>query len=144
MGGNIVNMPKPKIIRKVALSFFRDKKLLMVRSENQQEVFYSLGGTVEAGESDEQCLVREVLEEVGCEVDKASLKFMKEFEDVAHGRKNTLVNIRVYEGDLLGEPQPSSEIVEIAYFDSSVDPKHLSQIAKTKIFPWLKEKGYVN
>lgn len=134
----------PKIIRKVSLAVFKDKKLLVVRSDDQSEVFYSLGGTIEEDESEIDCLAREVKEEISCEVDRSSLEFLAEFEDVAHGRENTLVNIKMYKGNLIGEPEASSEVVEIGYFDSQTDQKHLSEIAIKKIFPWLKDAGYIN
>lgn len=137
-------MDQPRIIRKVSLAVFKDKKMLVVRPKANPEVFYCLGGTVEKGESDVECLLREVKEEVGCEVDKGSLKFLAEFEDLAHGRENTLVNIRLFAGSLIGEPIPDSEIVEIDYFNSKVNPAKLSAIAINKMFPWLKEKGYIS
>lgn len=133
-----------KIINKVALAVFKDKKLLQVRSHKQNEVFFTLGGKIEKGESEIDCLKREVKEEIDCEVDESSLKFLHEFEDVAHGKDKALVNISMYEGKLIGEPQPTSEVVEIGYFDSTSDKKHLSEIAQRRIFPWLKNNGYVN
>lgn len=133
-----------KIIKKVALAVFKDKKLLQVRTSKQEVVFYTLGGKVKEGESDLQCLKREVWEEVGCSLDEATLKFLHEFEDVAHGKDNTLVNIRLYEGKLVGKPKPQSEVVEIGWFDTKSDKEHLSEIAQRKIFPWLKEHGYIN
>ena len=64
-----------KIISKVALAVFRNKKLLCVRSHKNAEVFYCLGGTVEESESDEEALRREVREEMGCEMgDKVELQ----------------------------------------------------------------------
>lgn len=133
-----------KVIRKVALAVFKDRKLLQVRSHKQNSVFFALGGKIEKGESEITCLKREVKEEVGCELDEASLKFLHEFEDIAHGKEGDLVNIRLYEGKLIGEPKPSSEIAEIGYFDSSSDKKNLSTIAQRTIFPWLKAHGYIN
>lgn len=132
-----------KIIGKVALAVFKKKKLLQVRTHQQEQVFYTLGGKVEEGESEIECLKREVREEVGCEVDESSLKFLHEFEDVAHGKEDTLVNIRMYMGNLIGEPKPTSEVSEIGYFDSNSDKRHLSEIAQRQIFPWLKEHGYI-
>lgn len=141
-----------KIIKKVALAVFKDevnsygertKKMLQVRTKSQKEVFYTLGGKIEEGESDIDCLKREVKEEIGCEVDESSLKFLKEFEDIAHGDQDML-NVKVYAGNLIGEPKPSSEVVEVGWFDSNSDPKNLSTIAKRTIFPWLKEQGYIN
>lgn len=132
------------IIRKVALAVFKNKKLLQVRTGKQKNVFYTLGGKIEEGESEIECLKREVKEEVGCGVDESSVNFLAEFEDVAHGKGEDLVNIRMYEGKLVGSPKPSSEVVEIGWFDSQSDKKHLSVIAQRTIFPWLKENGYIN
>ena len=133
-----------KTIQKIALAVFKDKKMLLVRSAKQKEVFYTLGGKLEEGETEIECLKREVKEEIGCEVDKKSFKFLKEFEDVAHGKGGALVHIKMYEGKLIGSPKPSSEIVEIGYFDTNSDKKHLSEIAQRTIFPWLKKHGYIN
>lgn len=132
-----------KIIKKVALAVFKDKKLLQVRSYKQKEVFFTLGGKMEEGESEIECLKREVKEEIGCKIDEKTLKFLTEFEDVAHG-KDALVNIRMYEGKLIGDPKPISEVVEIGYFDYGSDKRHLSEIAQRTIFPWLKMNGYIN
>src|SRR3989344_6599929 len=97
------------IIRKVALAVFENKKLLQVRTGRQRNVFYTLGGKIEEGESDMECLKREVKEEVGCGIDESSVKFLAEFEDVAHGKGDAMLNVRMYEGKLAGEPKPSSE-----------------------------------
>ena len=132
-----------KLIKKVALAIFKDKKILQVRTNKQEKVFYTLGGKIEKGESDLECLKREVKEEIGCEIDESSLKFLAEFEDLAHGEQ-AMLNVRVYAGKLIGKPKPSSEIVEIGYFDSNSDPKNLSVIAKRTIFPWLKMQGFIN
>ena len=132
-----------KVIKKAALAVFKDKKMLQVRTKDQEEVFYTLGGKYEAGEDDIACIKREIKEELGCEVDESSLKFLGEFEDEAHGVEARL-NLKLYEGKLIGEPKPSSEIVEIGYFDTNSDPKNLSVIAKRTIFPWLKKLGYIN
>ncbi|MBI4035322.1 NUDIX domain-containing protein [Candidatus Daviesbacteria bacterium] len=133
-----------KAIKKVALAVFKDKKMLQVRSKKQPEVFFTLGGKLEKGESDLDCLKREVKEEINCEIDPNSINFLKEFEDIGHGKGGDLVNIKMYEGKLLGIPSPSSEIAEIGYFDSTSDEKHLSVIAQRTIFPWLKEHGYIS
>lgn len=133
-----------KIIQKVALAVFKDKKLLQVRSGKQENVFFTLGGKLIEGESEINCLKREVKEEVGCRPEESSIKFLHEFEDVAHGKDKTLVNIRMYKGKLIGEAKPSAEVVELDYFDTRSDKKHLSEIARRKIFPWLRQHGYIN
>jgi len=132
-----------RIIKKVALAVFKDKKMLQVRTNKHEKIFFTLGGKFEEGEDDLACLKREVKEEIDCEIEPNSIKFLKEFEDVAHGYEDTLLNVRLYEGNLIGEPKPSSEIVEIKYMDSK-DKENLSVIAKRTIFPWLKKHGYIN
>lgn len=116
---------------------------MMVRESQNEEVFYTLGGTIEKGESGIECLEREVREEVNTHIKEGSPNFLKEFEAVAHGKENTLVNIKLYEGELADEPTPSAEIVEVQYFDSSVDRKHLTPIT-ILMFEWLKGHEFIN
>ncbi|MCL4366346.1 NUDIX domain-containing protein, partial [Patescibacteria group bacterium] len=130
-----------QIVKKIALAVFKDKKMLQVRSKKNPDVFYTLGGKVEKGEDDISCLKREVKEEIDCGIDESSIKFLTEFEDVAHGKDQNLVNIKMYKGKLIGTPRPFSEIAEIGFFDSNSDKKHLSVIAQRTIFPWLKKHG---
>lgn len=148
---NYPKMPKPannnqvRLIRKVALAYFKDKKVLMGRDNKNDEVFIMIGGKVEEGETDEKCLVREVKEELDVEIDRNSISFLQEFNGPAHGKdKNVILNIRLYEANIIGEPHLTQEIVEIQYFDSKTDKKHISEIGQTQIFPWLKEHGYIN
>jgi len=128
----------------VALAIFKGGKLLQVRTKSQEKVFFTLGGKIEERESEIDCLKRETKEEIGCEIDEQSIKFLTEFEDVAHGKNGAMLNIKMYGGKLIGEPKPSSEVVEIGYFDTNSDKKNLSTIAQRTIFPWLKEQGYIN
>ena len=133
-----------RIIKKIAFAFFKNKKILLVRSMDEESVFYTLGGKSKNGEDDIPCLKREVFEEIGCRIDESSIKFLKEFEDIAHRRKDTLLNIRLYEGKLIGEPKKRSEIAEIGFFDSNSPKENLSEIAQRKIFPWLQIQGFIN
>ena len=139
---NVMNKFLASPIKKVALAHFKKGKMLQVRTSSQEQVFYTLGGKYEPGEDDYACIKREVKEEVNCEVIEKSVKFLKEFED--ENDEGGVLNIRLYKGELIGEPKPSSEIVEIGWFDSNSDPKNLSLIAKRTIFPWLKMHGYIN
>lgn len=135
---------EPKIIKKIGFGIFKDKKILMVRSHKNTEVFYLIGGKVEEGENDEECVTREVKEEIGVDIIPGTLKLLTEFNGPADGRENTLLDMKFYTGEFTSNPTPSREIAELGYFDSEADPKHMSVISKTQILPWLKEKGYIN
>ena len=136
-------MSDQTIIYKTALAVFKDRKMIMVRTTKNKHVFYTLGGKIEKGEDGIDCLHREVKEEAGATIKEGSLKLLRQFEAPAYGRENTLVNIELYQGELEEEPTPSSEVVEIRYFDSTVNPKHLTEIT-FEMFKWLKANDYIN
>jgi len=133
------------ILRKAALAHIKDRKLLMVRDFTRPEVFLTLGGKIEEGETDVECLHREVLEEVGCKIEPGSVKFLGEFEAPAHNKPDVIVNIRLFAGELASEPTPSSEVVELKYVDSSVEKKYLEgNIVGHQIVAWLKQHDLIN
>ena len=136
-------MDTPVIIRKIALAHIKDRKVIMVRSAKNDEVFYMLGGKLENDESEIECLRREVKEEISASIITNSLKFLHEFEGSAHGKENTTVNINLYTGEIIGEPMASNEIAEVQYFDASVDRKHLG-VVSIQILDWLREHDYIN
>src|SRR5262245_45197239 len=131
-----------KIIRKVGLAVFKNQQVLMVQTEFGKDAYYFLGGKIEAGESDLDCLLREVKEEADAEVDQNSLTFLGEFEAAAHGRENTVVIMRLYQGQLTTQPKPSSEVIGIVYCDSSLALEHHTELS-TKVFAFLKEKNLI-
>ncbi len=130
-----------KIIHKIALAVIKDRKCLLVRSSGK-EAFYSLGGKIEGNETDEECMVREVMEEIGCEIEKSSLKYQGSFEAPAHGKVNTLLKLKLYTGVIIGEPVATSEIEEIGYFDSAI-PERFQSPMQRLTFADLKEKGLI-
>lgn len=137
-------MSEKKTIRKAALLVFKDNKVMLARSKKNAEVFYMLGGKFELGESDEECLRREVMEEIGCEIVPGSLKFLHEFSAVPYGKgkEDTFLIERAYAGKIIGEPMAQSEVAEIRYFDTSIDKKHLTPMSE-KILIWLKQHDYI-
>jgi 8-oxo-dGTP diphosphatase len=134
---------EPVIIQKVALAVFKEGRIIMARNHNKT-AFFNLGGKIEPGESDIDCLQREVMEEAAAHVDVSSLKFLAEFEAPPYNRPHDILRMRLYEGRLQDEPTPSAEVAELQYFDSSVDPHLLTPITRDHIFPWLKAQGLIN
>lgn len=130
-------------ITKVGLAVFKDRKILMARSGRNAEIFYTLGGKVEAGESDELCVAREVREEASTEITPGSLKFLKEFRAPAHDKPGTIVILRLYTASLVSEPTPANEVAELAYLDTTSNEKHFSDLSR-EVFIWLRKNDYIN
>ena len=120
-----------RVIKVVAYAVVENRRLLMVRKRYTAKFMFP-GGKFNAGESDLDCLVREVHEELGCKVDTDTVHFLGEFMTQAANEPNTQLIARVYKGQLLGDPAPSNEIEEIAW---------LSHDGKTKwaIAPLISE-----
>ncbi len=133
-----------KIIRKVGVAIIKDRKILLARSKKNVEVFYLPGGKYEANETDIECMQRELKEELDTTAKIETVKFLKEFNGVAHGKdSNTKLFTKLYICELVSNPKASSEIAEIRYFDSSIDAKHKSILGE-KIIIWLKQNDYIN
>lgn len=98
------------------------------------------GGQLEE-DSEIECLNREIKEELDCGIDMDSIKYIDTYEDAAAdpGRD---VMIKLYQGNLIGEPKPSSEIGALRWIgkDDINNPK-VSPIIKNKIIPDLIKMG---
>ncbi|HUD03898.1 MAG TPA: NUDIX domain-containing protein [Candidatus Paceibacterota bacterium] len=86
----------------------------------------------------EECLKNEIDEELNCEVDFTSLKFIAEYIDVAAGKPDKDVSIKLYVAKLIGIPTPSTEIKFLHWIGKN-DQKNMrvSQIIRNKIIPDL-------
>lgn len=127
-------------IVKYGLLLVKDKKFLIAK-EKGTDLFLMPGGRPEKNESPEECLIREIMEEIGCEVIRKSIKFFGEFEDIAVNDPGKLVNIKLYTADVKGKPKANSEIEELKWFGRGDDAKVLSPLIKNKILPAVLEKG---
>ncbi len=129
-----------KLIKKSAMAVIRDNKLLVVRKKGSRD-YLMPGGKPEKGESAVEALRRELLEEISCSVDDASLALLGHFEDFTSDGKSR-VAIDLFTGGIAGEPKPSSEIEELKWISAadSINP-FLTPIVKKQILPFLIEKG---
>ncbi len=109
-------------------------------TEKSVTQFLMPGGKLEE-KSDIECLQREIEEELACEVDIKSLELIGEYTDVAAtpGRD---VMIRLYQGKLIGNPTPSTEIGALHWIGrGDLTNEKVSPIIRNKIIPALVEKG---
>ena len=74
---------------------------------------------------------------------KFSIVFFGEFEDNAANEPNTLISMKVYVGEVIGEPTISSEIEEQKWFGRNESPEILSPIIRNKIFPALVRENII-
>jgi len=129
-------------IDKLAFIELRDRKVLETKSKGK-ETWYIPGGKRDAGESDEQALVREIKEELNVDIDPATIVHYGTFEAQAHGKsEGTMVRMTCYEAKYSGELQPSAEVELMDWFNYS--KKSLTSPVDQLIFDDLKRKNLID
>ncbi len=126
-------------INKIAGIVIRNKELLVTR-EKGEKVFFALGGRLEPGETELECLRRELDEEINCK--PINPKQFQIFEGQAHDPTKT-IRISCYFCELEGEAKPGHEIEEIAWVDKDYKEKGitLGHMLDAEIVPELIRKG---
>lgn len=103
-------------IDKVAFVHVRDGAILITRSHGK-DAYYIPGGKREAGESDQDTLIREILEELQVAINPATIERLGEFTAQAHGKpEGVLVTMKCYDGEFDGTPIAANEIAEVTWF----------------------------
>lgn len=125
-----------------AALIFRDGKILITQRHADSHLgglWEFPGGKRERNETFEQCLVREIREELGVEISANKL-----FEEIVHAYPNKTVRLKFFSCRLVhGEPQPlgcaalkwigESELNNYKFPDA--DAKLLLKLKKTPEFP---------
>jgi len=93
------------------------------------------GGRLEE-DNDLECLRNEIKEELNCQIDESSLAVIGEYQDVAAGRPDRQVQIKLYHGRLIGTPKPSTEIKYLHWIGKAdaTNPR-VSPIIRREIIP---------
>lgn len=128
-------------IDKLAYIYIQDKKVLVTLSKGK-DAWYIPGGKREAGETDEQALIREVQEELSVALLPETIEFYGTFEAQAHGKpEGTLVRMSCYLAEFEGELTAAAEIEKFEFF--SYAQKNLTSFVDYLIFDDLKEKELI-
>lgn len=128
---------------KVGVLILRGNRLLLCRKSRDTSKLILPGGRIEAGESDLECLARELCEELG-EVALRNVEYVGTYEDRAALDDPTVVKtlrIALYRGDLVGAPTPASEVTDLVWFGPDSDVAELTPIFVNRILPDLLTRG---
>ena len=126
-------------IDKIAYVRIENGKALSARSKGKTK-FYFPGGKREAGELDEETLIREIAEELTIAITPATIQYIGTFQAQADGHPSgVMVKMTCYSAEYGGEIKPSNEIEEIRWLNYA-DIDLVSEVDKI-IFRFLKERG---
>src|ERR1700693_2108511 len=119
---------------KAGLLYVKDGLVLLCRKKHTTSLLILPGGTLESGETAEECLRRECREELG-EVEVSNLHHLGDYESAAAGQDGKTVQIELYAGELRGSPAAHSEIEELVWFGPEDDAAQLAPSLRDVIFP---------
>jgi hypothetical protein len=113
-------------------------------------VYKVIWWTIHQGESDIQCLKREVMEEIGCDIVIDSLSFLWEYVAPAAQQPDRDVSIKLYEWKTIQTPQaqisdPDQDAISCVWIDPDPSITWLQPniIFRTNILPDLIERKIV-
>lgn len=103
------------IIDKIAWIHIANGQILCARSKGK-DTYYLPGGKREAGETDEETLAREIVEEISVQIKSKTVSYFGSFEAEAHGKaEGVTVKMTCYIADFEGTLAPASEIEELSW-----------------------------
>ena len=97
---------------RIAGIIIKDGKILLVKGRGFEHL-WTPGGKVDGDETDEECLRRELKEEIG--VDLIEAKFFKEYDGVSFYTPVQKLKQRIYLVKVSGEIKPDMEIEDFVW-----------------------------
>ncbi len=132
-----------ELIDKLAWVHIENRKILSTRSKGK-DAWYIPGGKREAGESDQEALIREVTEELTVDLIPETITYLNTFKAQAHGKpEGVFVQMTCYTAEYKGDLAPATEIEEMSWLTSDADPAVLSPVDRI-IFAYLKERNLID
>lgn len=124
---------------KAGLLAVREGRVLLCRKKHTTSLLILPGGVIEPGESWEECLRREVAEELAG-VTLGAVERLGRYESPAAVPGKT-VAVELFKGELTGEPRAASEIKELVWFGAEDAAELLAPSLRETIFPDLARRG---
>lgn len=130
---------EPKIRTRIAGVVIRDNKLLLLKGKGY-EYFWTPGGKVDGKESNEECLRRELKEEIG--VNLFVMKLFKKYDGVSFFNPDIKQKQVVYLIEIDGEIKPNKEIEDYIWMSKEdyENKKYNTQTDDNIIIDLIKEK----
>ena len=122
---------------RIVAALIRDDagRVLLVRKRGTT-AFMQPGGKRDPGEDDVAALSREIAEELGCRVVRASIRPLGEFDAVAANEPGFRVQASLYGIDVTGDIAPSREIDETIWIDPAAPPEIvLAPLTRDHVLP---------
>lgn len=128
------------MIIKYAAVIIQDGKLLLVRKKGTK-IFISPGGKPNPGETEKDCLCREVREELGVIMTSAEI-YRTDYSISVFEDDN--IKVTSYLVEISGKPVPSSEIEEIRWVSvADVPSLSVGSIFRDGVIPQLIARGMI-
>ena len=122
---------------KIVAALIRDDagRVLLVRKRGTT-AFMQPGGKREPGEDDVAALAREIAEELGCCMVRASIRPLGEFDADAANEPGRRVHARLYGIDVTGDFAPNREIDAMVWIDPVAPPDiPLAPLTRDHVLP---------
>ena len=110
------------------------QQLLLVRKHNTR-FFMQVGGKLEPDEAPEQCILREIAEEIGCQA--KIVQAVGRFETAAANEPDHLLVSHVFQVELDSTPQIAAEIAELKWIDLDDQTTPLAPLTREIVLPWV-------
>jgi mutator protein MutT len=131
-------------IHKAGAILIQDRKLLVTRSKGKQ-VFVAPGGKLEAGETPQQALIRELAEELQLCVTAADLTEVGTFYALAAGNETKQLRMDVFMvNHWEGAITIDNEIEEIRWVTTATQGINLGSIFEHDVIPELKAMDLID
>ncbi|HFK5529114.1 TPA: NUDIX domain-containing protein [Elizabethkingia anophelis] len=132
-----------KQLHTAGLITLKDKKLLLAFSKNKQ-AWYLPGGKIDAGESSEEALIREIHEELNLTLKAEELNFFAHISAPAYGEDNLLMEQDCFLVHLNKTIHPSAEIEAVKYFSlEEYKKENIQVIGVLMAFAELKKRQLI-
>ena len=125
-----------KMKTKIGAIILNNGKILSVRKRDS-DIYIMPGGGPEGTENHEETLKRELKEELN--VESANFKLFDSFVEPAIFEPGNIV-AHVYYADIEGNPEPSSEIEEVKWLDTTCKNLKIGSVLGERVMPKLIKK----